>query len=70
MFFFIPYISTNNTYLLSLQNGVIRSNCIDCLDRINDYQQIIGTAVVIIQLDFSELIQKSQKMKMKKYMVY
>ena len=52
MFCFIPYILSNNTYLLSLQNGVIRSNCIDCLDRTNVYQQIIGTAVVIIQLRF------------------
>ena len=52
MFCFIPYILANNTYLLSLQNGVIRSNCIDCLDRTNVYQQIIGTAVVIIQLRF------------------
>ena len=52
MFCFIPYILSNNTYLISLQNGVIRSNCIDCLDRTNVYQQIIGTAVVIIQLRF------------------
>jgi hypothetical protein len=36
--------------MLSLQNGVIRSNCIDCLDRTNVYQQIIGTAVMMIQL--------------------
>ena len=30
MFCFIPYILSNNTYLLSLQNGLIRSNCIGC----------------------------------------
>ena len=52
MFCFIPYVLANNTYLLSLQNGVIRSNCVDCLDRTNVYQQIIGTAVVVIQLRF------------------
>ena len=50
MFCFIPRTKSDNTYMLSLQNGVIRSNCIDCLDRTNVYQQIIGTAVMMIQL--------------------
>ena len=53
LFCFLPY-DTNN-YMLSLQNGVIRSNCVDCLDRTNVYQQIIGTAVMIIQLRFCKI---------------
>ena len=53
LFCFIPY--DTNTYMLSLQNGVIRSNCVDCLDRTNVYQQIIGSAVMIIQLRFFKI---------------
>ncbi len=29
-----------------LQNGVIRSNCIDCLDRTNNFQLIFGRELV------------------------
>jgi hypothetical protein len=50
MFAFVPYLRCNNTYLLILQNGVIRSNCVDCLDRTNVFQQVIGTAVMVNQL--------------------
>jgi hypothetical protein len=50
MFTFVPHLRCNNTYLLTLQNGVIRSNCIDCLDRTNVFQQVIGTAVMVNQL--------------------
>ena len=53
LFCFLPY-DTNN-YMLSLQNGVIRSNCVDCLDRTSVYQQIIGTAVMVIQLRFCKI---------------
>lgn len=27
---------------IEFQNGVIRSNCVDCLDRTNSFQEIIG----------------------------
>ena len=47
LFSFIPDL--RNKYSLSLQNGVIRTNCIDCLDRTNVFQQILGIAVLIIQ---------------------
>jgi hypothetical protein len=50
MFSFIPESRCNNEYLLELQNGIIRSNCIDCLDRTNVFQQVIGTAVMVSQL--------------------
>ena len=48
LFSFIPDLK--NKYNISLQNGVIRTNCIDCLDRTNVFQQILGIAVLIIQL--------------------
>ena len=48
LFSFIPNLK--NKYNISLQNGVIRTNCIDCLDRTNVFQQILGIAVLIIQL--------------------
>lgn len=50
MFSFIPDLRCNNEYLLELQNGIIRSNCVDCLDRTNVFQQVIGTAVMVSQL--------------------
>ena len=48
LFSFVPDLK--NKYNISLQNGVIRTNCIDCLDRTNVFQQILGIAVLIIQL--------------------
>ena len=50
LFCFIPKFKDKNVYHLSLQNGVIRSNCVDCVDRTNVYQQVIGLAVLVIQL--------------------
>ena len=38
-----------NKYHISLQNGVVRTNCIDCLDRTNVFQQILGIAVLVLQ---------------------
>ena len=48
LFSFIPNLK--NKYNISLQNGVIRTNCIDCLDRTNVLQQILGIAILVIQL--------------------
>ena len=50
LFTYIPYVQ--NKYILLLQSGVIRSNCVDCLDRTNVFQQVIGTAVLLIQLRY------------------
>ena len=33
--------STNDQYV-EFQNGVIRANCVDCLDRTNSFQQLVG----------------------------
>lgn len=50
LFCFIPKYKDKNIYHVSLQNGIIRSNCVDCVDRTNVYQQVIGLAVLVIQL--------------------
>lgn len=41
----IPYRST-----ISLQNGIVRTNCVDCLDRTNAAQFVIGKKVLGHQL--------------------
>jgi hypothetical protein len=51
MFSFMPHLRNSNTYILVLQSGAIRSNCIDCLDRTNVFQQVIGTAVMVNQVN-------------------
>lgn len=50
MFGFIPNIRSERSFKLLLQSGIIRSNCVDCLDRTNVFQQFIGTAVMYNQL--------------------
>lgn len=50
IFCFIP--NMENKYNVFLQNGVVRTNCIDCLDRTNVFQQILGIAVLVIQLRY------------------
>lgn len=53
MFTFVPISRQNKVYNLTLQQGVIRSNCVDCLDRTNVFQQVIGMAVLCLQVNFS-----------------
>ena len=50
LFCFIPNIK--NKFTIYLQNGVVRTNCIDCLDRTNVFQQILGIAVLVIQFRY------------------
>ena len=33
-----------------MQNGVIRANCVDCLDRTNSFQQLVGETALAIQV--------------------
>lgn len=40
----------SNDQLVEFQNGVIRANCVDCLDRTNSFQQLVGETVLSIQL--------------------
>lgn len=39
---FLPYISSKQLNILSVQSGVFRTNCIDCLDRTNVVQTLFG----------------------------
>lgn len=41
--------NTNDQYV-EFQNGVIRANCVDCLDRTNSFQQLVGETVLFVQL--------------------
>ena len=41
--------NTNDQYA-EFQNGVIRANCVDCLDRTNSFQQLVGETVLSVQL--------------------
>lgn len=45
-----PSTSTHQQ-LIQFQNGVIRANCVDCFDRTNSFQQLVGEAVLLIQLN-------------------
>jgi hypothetical protein len=38
------------------QKGVLRSNCIDCLDRTNNFQVIVGRKILIKQVLFSNVV--------------
>jgi hypothetical protein len=45
--------------IISTQSGVIRTNCIDCLDRTNLAQQVIGEYILNTQLDALDIIPRS-----------
>ena len=38
-----------------LQNGVVRVNCVDCLDRTNTAMYVIGKCALTHQVEFSHL---------------
>ena len=40
----------SNEQYVQFQNGVIRANCVDCLDRTNSFQQLVGETVLAVQL--------------------
>ena len=52
----IPVVSLGKSNGWQLQCGILRSNCIDCLDRTNAAQSIIGTSVLKHQLHALGLI--------------
>ena len=51
--------TSSHQQLIEFQNGVIRANCVDCLDRTNSFQQLVGEAILVIQLN--RLIGKDSK---------
>jgi hypothetical protein len=42
--------TSSHQQLLEFQNGIIRANCVDCLDRTNSFQQLVGETALAIQL--------------------
>ena len=42
VFVFTKEPKCNDNVIIEIQNGVVRSNCVDCLDRTNTFQQLIG----------------------------
>ncbi len=54
MFLCMGSSSSSYEQYLQFQNGVIRANCVDCLDRTNSFQQLVGATVLSIQ--FSRIL--------------
>ncbi|CAD8044044.1 unnamed protein product [Paramecium primaurelia] len=50
VFLFVKEPKCNENVIIEIQNGVVRSNCVDCLDRTNTFQQLIGEMALGIQL--------------------
>lgn len=42
--------TSSHQQLIEFQNGVIRANCVDCLDRTNSFQELVGQTALAIQL--------------------
>lgn len=34
--------TSNHEQFIEFQNGIVRANCVDCLDRTNSFQQLVG----------------------------
>ncbi|XP_047509184.1 synaptojanin-1 [Pieris napi] len=56
----ISIFSARNVDIYNVQKGVIRTNCLDCLDRTNSIQTFIGLEMLAIQLMLLQCIDKKQ----------
>ncbi|CAK1540447.1 unnamed protein product [Leptosia nina] len=56
----ISIFSAKNIDIYNIQKGVIRTNCLDCLDRTNSIQTFIGIEMLSIQLMLLQCIDKKQ----------
>lgn len=52
---------SENLIIKKKQNGVVRTNCMDCLDRTNVVQSVLAHRVLLCQLKDFEIISKSCK---------
>ena len=54
------YFEGNDTgkVIIKKQSGIIRTNCIDCLDRTNVVQSVLGNRVLLAQLKDFEILPK------------
>ncbi|KAG2391841.1 hypothetical protein C9374_013326 [Naegleria lovaniensis] len=55
------HMNTTDGNILKLQTGIIRSNCIDCLDRTNVCQSVFAKIVLTEQLHSLKLLPNEQK---------
>jgi len=46
----LPKEKDKKPIILTFQKGVVRSNCVDCLDRTNTFQQLVGEAALSLQV--------------------
>ncbi|XP_072938550.1 synaptojanin-1 [Epargyreus clarus] len=56
----ISIFSAKGVDIYNVQKGVIRTNCLDCLDRTNSIQTFIGLEMLSIQLMLLQCIDKKQ----------
>ncbi|CAG4985840.1 unnamed protein product [Colias eurytheme] len=56
----ISIFSAKGVDIYNVQKGVIRTNCLDCLDRTNSIQTFIGLEMLAIQLMLLQCIDKKQ----------
>lgn len=56
------FFMKNSEEVLQKQEGVLRTNCIDCLDRTNVTQSMFGRKVLEVQLIKLNLFQQSEKL--------
>lgn len=56
----IGIFSSKGNDIYNIQKGVIRTNCLDCLDRTNSIQTFIGLEMLNIQLVLLQVIDKKQ----------
>lgn len=51
LFLCLNHSTSSHEQYIQFQNGVIRANCVDCLDRTNSFQQLIGETILTVQLN-------------------
>ncbi|XP_014362575.2 synaptojanin-1 [Papilio machaon] len=56
----ISIFSARGVDIYNIQKGVIRTNCLDCLDRTNSIQTFIGLEMLAIQLMLLQCVDKKQ----------
>lgn len=51
MFMCLHPSTSSYQQLVEFQDGLIRANCVDCLDRTNSFQQLVGETILAVQLN-------------------
>jgi hypothetical protein len=51
LFICMNHSTSSHEQFVEMQNGIIRANCVDCLDRTNSFQQLVGETALAIQLN-------------------